>query len=892
MLELALRDEFKGERLKGTTIDFSADKPTSALQRSAAEFLNITYPSVDLLRVFEATQPDKSRPVVLLGGRGQGKSHLMAALWHAIKDPAEATKWLADWAAKLNRPELKTLKFRTDFFVIAESLHQQRFKFLWDILFDRHPQGQLVKGKWLGKGDARTNVPSIDLLLEMFEAQPTVLLLDEFQTWFDGLSDSPKAKAQTWAFNFIQLLSEIANDHPDLLVFVASIRDNQSQAYQQIHRINPVLVDFQGTQAKQDRQRLLLYRIFENHLNVPGVQIKALIEPHLGEYVRLAEIPPSQHEARRTEFMEAWPYSPVLMRLLEDQVLVATEAQETRDLIRILVDLFKTRGEKSPVITAADFDISNDKGSVTSLLSSVANQLHRTLLEKARRNLEAVRLAVQDPDKNIPHSSDIISALWLRSLSVDRVNGAEPAELQSDITRSAAIDDNTFAAEMALIRENSFNIHPVGNRLVFKEEENAEGKLLAHAKNDKLFESNQDIEQLAAEVRYVIGGSEEVSRKFRVVVLRKNWQSDPWIELPENERPDRWDGRLTLIVLPEHLDNVEATLGAWLKRHLPQRRNTLRFLLPKKASTNIYFDRDLIVYARAVYLANQWKETDPAFRPLHTTYQNSHLRPRLKDLFDTFAILDVWNFAQPEQCRFLIEKHNAIGDKIPKAIDEKIVNELFIAEDFEAAALKHATVSSSLAKFIGDLQEPSIDGKSCIPWLGEVATKENVLHLCAAGKLAINLRGLELLQAQPGEPEDAAWMRIKGKLGSGKELEQTIIQLPGAYPQSGGTFPPPPLTPTTPQPSTPPSDPGVVPPSNIFGGGSLPLTPTVKPFGTPPKTPVNLLGEVEKWGISAATNVTNVNINVSQMTGAQLIALLQKLPDGVAYSLNLEKETQ
>ena len=269
MLELALRQEFRGERLRGTTIDFSADKPTSALQQSTAEFLSITYPSVDLLRVFEATQPDKSRPVVLLGGRGQGKSHLMAALWHAIKDPTEATKWLADWATRLNRPELKTLKFRTDFCVIAESLHQQRFKFLWDILFDRHPQGQLVKGKWLGKGDAKTNVPSIDLLLEMFKAQPTALLLDEFQTWFDGLSDSHKAKTKTWAFNFIQLLSEIANDQPDLLVFVASIRDNQSQAFQQIHRINPVLVDFQGSQAKHDRQRLLLYRIFENRLMSP-----------------------------------------------------------------------------------------------------------------------------------------------------------------------------------------------------------------------------------------------------------------------------------------------------------------------------------------------------------------------------------------------------------------------------------------------------------------------------------------------------------------------------------------------------------------------------------------------------------------------------------------------
>jgi Protein of unknown function (DUF499) len=891
MLELTLRQEFRGERLKGTTIDFSADKPTSALQQSTVEFLNITYPSVDLLRVFEATQPDKSRPVVLLGGRGQGKSHLMAALWHAIKDPTEATKWLADWATRLNRPELKTLQFRTNFCLIAESLHQQRFKFLWDILFDRHPQGQLVKGKWLGKGDAKTNVPSVDLLLEMFKAQPTVLLLDEFQTWFDGLSDSPKAKVQTWAFNFIQLLSEIANDHPDLLVFVASIRDNQSQAFQQIRRINPVLVDFQGSQAKHDRQRLLLYRIFENRLNVPDGDIKSLIKPHVEEHVRLAEVSPSQYEAARAEFAEAWPYSPVLMRLLEDQVLVATEAQETRDLIRILVDLFKTRGDKSPVITAADFDITNDKGSVTSLLNSVANPLHRTLLEKARRNLEAARSAVQDPDKNIPHSADIISALWLRSLGVDRVNGAEPAELQSDITRSKAIDDNMFAAEMALIRENSFNIHPVGNRLVFKEEENAEGKLLAHAKNDKLFENNQDTEQLAAEVRYVIGGSEEVSRKFRVVVLRKNWQSDPWTDLAENERPDRWgDGRLTLIVLPEQPENVEAALGTWLKRHLPQRRNTLRFLLPKKTSANIYFDRDLIVYARAVYLADQWKDTDAAFHPLYTTYQNSHLRPKLRDLFDTFSVLDVWNFTQPDQCLFLIEKHNATGDKIPNAIDEKIATELFVAEDFETAAVTHASSSSSLAKFICDLQEPSIDGKHCIPWLGEVTTKEKVLRLCAAGKLAIDLRGLELLQAQPGEMEEAAWMRIRGKLGSGKELEQTILYLPSAYPQSGGTLPLL-LTPAAPQP-TPPSVPGSVPPPNIFGGDSLPLKRVVTPLGTPPKTPVNLLGEVEKWGITAATNVTNININVSQMTGAQLTDLLQKLPDGVTYSLNLEKETQ
>ena len=109
-----------------------------------------------------------------------------------------------------------------------------------------------------------------------------------------------------------------------------------------------MLVDFQGVQAKKDRQRLLLYRIFQNRLNVPAADIAGLIKTHVEEFVRLAEIPPSQHQSRHDEFAEAWPYSPVLMQLLEDQVLVATEAQETRDLIRILVDLFKTGATSRP----------------------------------------------------------------------------------------------------------------------------------------------------------------------------------------------------------------------------------------------------------------------------------------------------------------------------------------------------------------------------------------------------------------------------------------------------------------------------------------------------------------------------------------------------------------
>ena len=80
MLGLKLRDEFKGKKLKGTMVDFKNRLGTGALDQPSAEFLKITYPSIDLINTIKALQPGKSQPVVIIGSRGQGKSHLMAAL--------------------------------------------------------------------------------------------------------------------------------------------------------------------------------------------------------------------------------------------------------------------------------------------------------------------------------------------------------------------------------------------------------------------------------------------------------------------------------------------------------------------------------------------------------------------------------------------------------------------------------------------------------------------------------------------------------------------------------------------------------------------------------------------------------------------------------------------
>jgi len=910
MLGLTLREEFRGKRLKGTAIELSNETNTGATQIAAKEFLEITYPTHDLLKGIEAVGPNQGRPVVVIGERGLGKSHLMAALYHAVNDPASTSAWLNSWASTLSDPQIGKIPLRSGMLVIGESLHRQRYKFLWDLLFERHPHGTYIKGKWEGMGAAKTDIPSDQLILELLRHSPTMLLLDEFQTWYDGLTNTKQYPWKQWAFNFIQILSEIAKEHPDLLVLVISVRNGGSDAYQQVHRVNPIAIDFKAggnaERIQQDRRRMLLHRLFDNRLQIPAGSIDSLVSKHVTEYFRLLDVPSSEQDRKRKEFNESWPFAPHLLRLLEEQVLIATDAQETRDMIRILANLYKSRGEAAPVLTAADFHLDDDASGIGALLDSVSNQHHRSLRAKAQQNIISVTEAVPEFASTVPHLQEIVSALWLRSIAVGNLAGAEPATLQADITRDKAVDDNGFHVELATIIENSFNIHQDGNRLVFREEENPQAKLMACARNDRLFSDGSDLAQLSKEIRYVIGGTEEVAKTFRIIALPKSWLTDPWTSLDEPEQPERWDDRLPILVLPEEPDKLNERLGRWIKDHLQKRRNTIRFLLPRSGSSNAFQDRDLLILARAEMKAQEWSGQNPEYRKLQTKYQGE-LRDILKKRFDRFAVLHRWNFTDPSQCIFSVESLSEQGAKIPEAIEDALLNDLFVPEDFEEIVLEAAGESSSLGKLLRELQEPRPAGHDCIPWLGETSMKERILRLCARGKVAINLRGLEYLQAQTGEDEETAWRRLKPKLSyTGRQLDEVLLLLPHAVPTTGGATPVAPTAglsgglfgggttpPVPPTGGEPVPDGGVTPQptgSGIFGeGGSSGSKPRIS-FNNPATSPLNLIGKLEGWGIGPATKVAEVSIKVSTANGAQIKELIKKLPDGMTFELNLEKE--
>src|SRR5665213_956006 len=220
MLGLTLRDEFQGRRLKGTAIELANENNTGATQISPADFLGITYPTADVLAAMEAIGPERGQPVVLIGERGQGKSHLLAALYHGFTSPDVTSKWLGEWAQRLNQSKIGAIKLRPKTLVISESLHRQNHKFLWDLIFEGHPHGDYIRGMWNAQAEKKTDIPGDNLLKELFKHTPTALIFDEFQTWYDGLTNTKQFPWRTWAFNFIQLLSEIAKEHPEWLVLV------------------------------------------------------------------------------------------------------------------------------------------------------------------------------------------------------------------------------------------------------------------------------------------------------------------------------------------------------------------------------------------------------------------------------------------------------------------------------------------------------------------------------------------------------------------------------------------------------------------------------------------------------------------------------------------------
>lgn len=924
MLGLQLRDEFLGTQTPGTAISLRRNDDTGAAQQPADRILEITYPTGDVqaaLRALSVNRPHK--PMVLLGDRGRGKSHIMAVMHHATMSPDAVQAWARGWGSRTGNQHLANLDLQRGYVAISEAVHNHEYPFLWDLIFDRHPQGQRFRGRF---EQSASNVPSRSLLEEMFQAQPVVLILDEFQKWFDGLPEIGRdgTRQREMASNFVQNLSELSRERPELVMLVISVLNNTTEAFQQVHRDSPVVVNFLGPTAKQDRQLLLLHRLFKNRANIGGSQVEQLVAAYANERYRLrfSHLPASEKNRIADEVTALWPFSPELVNLLEDHILMAQAAQETRDLIRILAAAYRERGDAVPLLTAADFFVDADTNGVQALLESIAaHGAQSDLLEIAQRNLDGIK----SQGTTTAHSREIISALWMRSMTPGREAGGMKEELQLDVTRDAAIDDNAFLDELLKTKDSSVNIHGSDNlqgRIWFGREENAKTKVRSTARNDRLWIASgtpgattsypgKDLEHIRKTLRYILEPENRQSVS-KVVVLGPNWEQDPWTEVDEADRPAAWT-QPVLLVLPTPLDvpagTLEKSLGTWLASKVQSKRNTVRFLLPVVGSKNLYQDTALRFVARCAYLTSQaWKD-DPHYRGLKDEFERP-LRDNLRARFDRFAILTRWNFRQPEQCRFDAERIDIelVRQKgaIPIAVDEQIKRDLFDATEFQSLVIDSARNSDEVSKLIDGLREPPPSpDKNAIPFLGDTTLCEEILKVAAKGKIVLEVAGTWVRRLPEHADEDEALRYIRPKAFRGtQEMRQVRLALPAAA--GSGAVP----GPTPAQPPMPPGPGGLFPPDQTTPGGTQPPgtgpTPTPTPGGATPPSPsvppvipalvrstngattvVNLIGSFEQWGVPADVALDTTKIEFEGLSVQQAKAILQRLPSNVQAKLEV-----
>lgn len=915
MIGLKLRDEFRGTHMPGTAIALRTSDNQGAAQKSADQILSITYPTADVQTALKAISTKRSGcPIILMGDRGRGKSHIMAVMHHAIQSPEIVESWLKDWSANTGSAELKNFKIEKDYIPISEPVHNHEYFYLWDLVFDRHPKGQYYRGQFESMKDS---FPPRSLMEKMFEEKPTCLILDEFQTWYTGLPDKdPKTGLllKKYAYTFIQNLSEIAKDRPEILIFVISVLNNQNDAFQQVHRQGPVVIDFRGPSAKQDRQKLLLHRLFENRRNIPEPEIISLAGAYANERFRLVHANKSEAEKGRIqqETFSCWPFSPELLDLLEDHILLSSAAQETRDMIRILAQVYKSRGDSVPFITPADFFVDGETEEVQTLVDSISVQAGQEKLRQiAQRNLESVRGA----GVSVPNARELISTIWIRSLSPGKTAGGTPAELHLDITRGVAIDDNAFQVELALLIENSVNVHGdevPGGPLWLGVAENPRSKVRACAKNNKLWNigavstagmtvyPGKDVTHTRNTLRHIFV-PETSQTPSRVIILGLNWKNDPWSDVDDMDKPSKWD-RPVLLVIPDQIEGDKAglnsCLGAWLAKHVQKRRNTIRFLLPATGTQGIYSDAELIYSARCSFLCSPegWG-SDTTYRNLRQDFDRP-LRGALKSRFNRVAILRKWDFQKPQKCVFDIEKFTEQGGEIPSAVEAKILSDLFDQNDFTKFVLKRAKDSDFVGSLMDDLTEPPPpNAGEAIPFLGETKIYECILNIAAGGDIVLNVGGTWIgRRAEDTSAEDALrYIRSKA-FRTGQEMRQIQLGLPIAV------GPGPVVGPSPDRKPEPDLDPDSGHDPDLGSGhepdpdpghdrGSAPAPGTVPNIKSKkseePATGINLSGCFETWGISSDQTIECARIKFAGLTAQQIKQILQRIPSTFKATLDI-----
>jgi hypothetical protein len=483
---------------------YNISNPTKP-EASADRILSITYPSHPLSQALKAIAErlsDKRAQGIFIfaGGYGTGKSHCLLTLYHVFAAPNVAKAWQDRWSIKVQLPQVVPVVLQ-----LMEG-EEGNPEFLWEPIFKRLEKTSIP-------GQIR-DYPTITQFKEAIGKEPTVIILDELESWYEAIADPVR---KTRNLNFLQVLSEVSSDSDCKLIVLTSLYGRNEEI---LGRLGREQVFIQDLGASEDKAEVIRFRLFQS---VDKAKAKRVVETYVRRYADLkgslgTVVEPI--EEYRSRMLKYYPLHPELLEVLFQSFSASRNYQNTRGILYLLSSVLRDSYAERDILLSSDVNPENEE--VQDDLFKLEPRLVERYLEDIKRT-KAEKLA-----------RGILSTILLRSFVAGQPGANEGQIVLGNLTPGR--DINEIHRVLAKLERSAWFLHRSNGRYLIKAEENLPVSINARAERQLAEDPKAAQSKLAEVIKSFLKGLEvsiypldnEIpdTRQLRVVVSTKFLESD------------------------------------------------------------------------------------------------------------------------------------------------------------------------------------------------------------------------------------------------------------------------------------------------------------------------------------------------------------------------------
>lgn len=515
------RQEVLEGKFQGVIQSHKADSEEVRLESNAQELFEVTYVSSALKGALERvneklTDASNQGAILLVGPYGAGKTHGLVTLYHLLKEPPVAKKWLRNWKIDIALPpSTKTC---------IVSTRRYDVDFLWEPIFSK-----------LGREDILSKVrrfPTVDQIEEIVGNKTCAIFIDEIENWYGSFDPEKQADLIERNETFLEHLFEVANDpNKKLLVFLTFLEEKEGLK-KIFNRTQPIRIDVSVT---EDREKIVLHRLFEDSDRKDLDKVEQIVQSYVDKYSEPIKIEnPYKYKQR---MVKIYPFHPLLLETLNQVYEAATARQDIRGMMNVLADMIRANYDKKDLLLICNLDENALRG------------IDLRLVEKYNYDFERT--------KDISYGAEILRSILVFTLNDKTIGATESDVLLSVFSPTQGQTLNSLIMDLENLYGKPHYLHKEGDFYVFKHDLN----IFALMEKEKKNIADEGIKNKIADIakkdvfenRVFIYGFETIpdDSKVKMVVSLESWGEDDRLrsKLVEYYQGKNWQNTY-IIILP------------------------------------------------------------------------------------------------------------------------------------------------------------------------------------------------------------------------------------------------------------------------------------------------------------------------------------------------------